>query len=71
MEIVSRVTTMFLRKEVYDMLHPAQAVENINIKDLPGELHQKINKALDDFKSGNYITHEEMKQKLQPLFRED
>ena len=71
MEIVSRVTTMFLRKEVFEMLYPAQAVENINIKELPGELQQKINKALNDFKSGNYITHEEMKQKLQPLFRED
>ncbi len=41
MEIVSRVTTIFLPKEVYEMLYPAQTVENTNIKELPGELQQK------------------------------
>ena len=39
--------------------------ENVNVKKLPPELQQKINKSLEDYKSGNYITHEEMKQKVQ------
>ncbi|CAN5581753.1 hypothetical protein BH11BAC5_BH11BAC5_28900 [soil metagenome] len=53
--------------EVYEMLHPEMAVENINLQSLPGELQQKINKALDDYKSGNYITHAQMKEKVQQL----
>lgn len=40
------------------MLHPESSVENINMQELPGEVQQKITKALDDYKSGNYITHE-------------
>jgi hypothetical protein len=47
-----------------EVLPSTNAVENITIQQLPSELQQKINKALDDYKSGNYITHEEMKRKL-------
>ena len=43
--------------------HFKSAVENITIQELSGELQQKISKALADYKSGNYITHEKMKQK--------
>jgi hypothetical protein len=49
---------------VYEVLHPEGAVENINIQELPDGLQQKISRAFDDYKSGNYITQEEMKRKL-------
>lgn len=65
LELISQTNDSILIDEVYDMLHPEGAVENINIEELPAGLQQKINKAFDDYKSGNYITHEEMKQKLQ------
>ena len=65
LELLSKTDDSALINEVYDMLHPAGAVENINMEELPFELQQKINKALDDYKSGNYITHKEMKQKVQ------
>ncbi len=51
--------------EVYELLHPAEAIEDVSIEQLPAPLQQKINKALDDYKTGNYITHEQMEQKLQ------
>lgn len=51
--------------EVYEVLHPESAVENINMQELPAELQQKISKALDDYKTAQYITHDQMKQKLQ------
>lgn len=51
--------------EIYEVLHPETAVEKVNLEELPDGLQQKISKALDDYKSGNYITHGEMKQKLQ------
>ncbi len=57
-----------LINEVYELLHPAEAVEDVSLDQLPAPLQQKINKALDDYKSGNYITHEQMKQKLQESF---
>lgn len=54
-----------LIEEVYELLHPNEAVENIAISNLPDELQNKIHSALDDYKNGRYITHEEMKQKVQ------
>ena len=65
LELLSQTNDSILIDEVYDMLHPEDAIENINIQELPGELQQKISKALDDYKTGNYITHDQMKQKLQ------
>ncbi|MDQ6757464.1 MAG: hypothetical protein M3004_11070 [Bacteroidota bacterium] len=53
-----------LIEEVYELLHPDEAIENIAIKDLPEELQSKLNRAMDDYKSGRYITHEQMKQKV-------
>ena len=52
---------------IYDMLHPEETIENINLQELPGELQQKINKALEDYKTENYITHQQMKQKVRQL----
>ena len=65
LELPSQTNDSSLIDEVYDMLHPAAAGENINIEELPGELQQKINKALEDYRSGKYITHEEIKQKVE------
>ena len=62
-ELLSQTNDSTLIDEVYDILHPEGTVENINIEELSEELQQKINKALDDYKSGNYITQEEMKFK--------
>ena len=67
LELLSQTNDSNLIDEVYDILHPETAVDNINISALSGELQQKINKAIDDYKSGNYITHEQMKQKVQKL----
>jgi hypothetical protein len=50
---------------VYNILHPENTVEEINVAELSGELQQKINKAMKDYKLGNYITHDQMKQKVQ------
>jgi hypothetical protein len=65
LQLITQTNDSGLIDEVYEVLHPEGAVENVNMQELPGELQQKINKALDDYKTGNYITHEEMKQKLQ------
>lgn len=65
LELLSHTNDSSLINEVYDILHPAEAIDIIDTEQLPEELQQKINKAMEDYKSGNYITHEQMKQKLQ------
>jgi hypothetical protein len=40
-------------------------IKNVNLQELAIKLQQKINKAFNDYKSGNYITHDQMKQKVQ------
>ncbi len=54
-----------LIEEIYELLHPNEAIENISLNDLPQELQLKINRALDDYKNGRYITHDQMKQKVE------
>ncbi len=53
-----------LIEEVYELLYPNEAIRNIPINDLPADLQVKINRALDDYRNGRYITHEQMKQKV-------
>jgi uncharacterized protein YjgD (DUF1641 family) len=65
MELLRQTNDSSLIDEVYDILHPESTIENINIAALSSELQQKINSALDDYKTGNYITHEQMKQKVE------
>mgnify|MGYP003434146200 FL=1 len=65
LELIRQTNDSTLIDEVYDILHPETTLENVNLKNLPAKLQQKINMALEDYKSGNYITHEEMKQKVQ------
>ncbi len=54
-----------LIEEVYDLIHPEQAIESVQTETLPEEIRGKLEKALSDYRSGHYITHEQMKQKLQ------
>lgn len=65
LELLNQTNDSGLIDEVYDVLHPEGSMENINMEALPGELQQKVSRALDDYKTGNYITHDQMKQKLQ------
>lgn len=67
LELLSQTNDSNLIDEVYEILQPAAAVENIDTEKLAAELQQKINKALDDYKSGNYITHEEMKSRIKTI----
>ncbi len=50
--------------EVYELLHPGSSLNDMAITDLPEELQHKLNRALDDYQSGSYITHEQMKKKV-------
>jgi len=54
-----------LIEEVYELLNPNTVIKDIQINKLPQELQNKINRALDDFKNGRYITHDQMIQKLE------
>jgi len=50
-----------LIEEVYELLHPAEAVESFSANDLPEDLQIKLTRALEDYNAGRYITHEQMK----------
>lgn len=63
-EILQQTNDKDLIDEVYNILHPESAIDNINTSELPIELQHKIKKAIEDFKSGNYITHDQMTQKV-------
>ena len=65
LELLSQTNDSVKIDEVYDILHPEAAIREVGIEQLPEPLKLKINKALEDYKSGNYITHTEMTQKLQ------
>lgn len=65
LEMLSQTNDSNLIDEVYDILHPETIIENIDTAALSSELQQKINNAFEDYKIGNYITHEQMKQKVQ------
>jgi hypothetical protein len=54
-----------LIEEIYELLYPAQSVNEVDMQELPKPLRQKITKALEDYTSGNYITHQQMREKLQ------
>lgn len=61
---IESTTRQQLIEEVYDVLFPDEEIKNIPVENLPKELQNKISRALDDYKSGRYITHEQMKQKV-------
>ncbi len=53
-----------LIEEVYEMLHPEEAMENVDVTKLPVELQNKISRAMDDYRNGRFITHDQMKKKI-------
>jgi len=57
-----------LIEEVYELLYPNEDIKNIIISDLTDDLQVKINRALDDYRNGRYITHQQMKQKVEQWF---
>lgn len=61
---IESATEQQLIEEIYEVLFPDEEIKNIPIDNLPKELQNKISRALDDYKSGRYITHEQMKQKV-------
>jgi hypothetical protein len=65
LQALSNTNDKDLIDEVYELLYPNQAISDVELKKLPVALQQKISKALEDYKSGNYITYDQMKEKLQ------
>jgi ribosome-binding protein aMBF1 (putative translation factor) len=53
-----------LIEDVYQLIHADEQIKNISISDLPQELQNKISRALDDYRIGRYISHEQMKEKV-------
>lgn len=49
--------------ELYEILHPEGGIVSIDKENLPKELQSKLNRGIQDFSSGNYITNEQMKEK--------
>ena len=65
LDLLKKTNDSALIEEVYNLLHPDDSEEEISVLQLPENLQQKINKAMEDYKRGNYITHDQMKQKVQ------
>jgi len=57
--LLSNTNDSTLIEEVYDMLLSADSIDELNIQQLPKQLQEKVNKVIDDYKNGNYITHNE------------
>lgn len=53
-----------LIEDVYQLVHADEEIKNISVRELPEELQNKISRALDDYRNGRYITHEQMKEKV-------
>jgi len=64
LQMLNFTTDEELIEEVYELLNPNSIVEEIQLKNLPAELQNKISRALDDYQKGRYITREQMKQKV-------
>jgi hypothetical protein len=54
-----------LINEMYDLLDSENVIENIEAVELPEDIRIKLSRAVEDYKQGRYITHEQMKDKLQ------
>lgn len=54
-----------LIEEVYQLINPEKSIEEIDIDSLPKEIQKKLDSAIDDYRNGRYISHSEMKQKMQ------
>ena len=61
---IKSTTDEKLIEEVYNFLHESNTFDEVQINELPKELRDKIKRAFDDYRNGRYITHEQMKQKV-------
>ena len=67
-EIIQKLQTsndQELIQEVYELLCPNAAIEKFAIESLHQELQRKVKRAIDDYKNGRYVTHTQMKQKVE------
>ncbi|MEO8848513.1 MAG: hypothetical protein ABI440_07790 [Casimicrobiaceae bacterium] len=53
-----------LIEDIYELLNFDDLGTGIEINKLPEELQDKINRAIDDYKNGRYITHHQMQKKV-------
>ena len=51
--------------EVYNLLHAEDDLIDIEFDNVPRELQLKLSHAIEDYKEGRYITHDQMKQKIE------
>ncbi len=64
LSMLSNTNDSAVIEEVYALLHNTDTMNDIEVNELPGPLQTKIKKAMVDYKTGNYITQDEMKHKL-------
>ena len=57
-----------LINEMYDLLDTENVIESIKPGELSEDLKTKLSHAIEDYKQGRYITHEQIKEKLQQWF---
>ena len=50
--------------EMYNLLNEDE-ISDIELDVLPDELRLKLSRAIEDYKQGRYITHDQMKLKIQ------
>ncbi len=53
-----------LIEDVYELLNFDDLGTGVLIINLPEELQDKINRSIDDYKNGRYITHDQMQKKV-------
>ena len=61
--LLGTTTDCAVIEEVYALVNDRETINSIAINKLPILLQTKIEKAMEDYKTGNYITQDEMKKK--------
>jgi hypothetical protein len=62
---IKTTTDELLVDEKYNLLHGNYEVKEIEFDDIPEDLQLKLTRAIEDYKQGPYITHSQMKQKIE------
>jgi len=62
---VQNTNDELLIDEMYNLLHTEEAIKDVEFDKLPQELQAKLSRAVEDYKQGRYITHEQMKLKIE------
>jgi hypothetical protein len=61
---IKRTKDESLIDEMYNLLNEGE-ITDIQLDVLPDELKLKLSRAMEDYKQGRYITHDQMKLKIQ------